>query len=218
MGPSDILESMKDLKIDVKGLFSGGVFDDNESARRKYTEMAIVSNEKRSEGGYTVTQNAPDPVSAGFISQKAIYELKEVKSVKTLQAGKINKGVFIWVTVVESVCRLVGICALVEDSLGQLFPIGLYNFVRDQSSNAECQKHIPLGSRIAFKEPYLKCFQSGKLGLRVDNPGNVKIELPALNKERGCTPNNKITSSSSLSRYVQRIIIVCFYIVCTLIC
>ena len=203
IGPGDILETMKNLNIDMKGLFTGGVFDDNETARSAYSKMAIMSNKLTSKKEYGLTQNVPDSVSAGFISKKSINELNEVKSVRKLQAGIINQGVFICTTVVESVCRLVGINTLVEDSLGQLFLLALYNFVRDQSTNAECRKHIPVGSRIVVKEPYLKCFQSGKLGLRVDHPSNVEIKVP--HQTGFNATNNK--NNSNLDRYVR----VCMY-------
>jgi tetratricopeptide (TPR) repeat protein len=54
-------------------------------------------------------------------------------------------------------------------------PLYLYNYLSPDSRCADAQGLLPEGSRLVIKEPYLKCFNSGCLGLRCDNPTNVVV-------------------------------------------
>lgn len=119
-----------------------------------------------------------DPISAGFISNKSIEELNEVKGLKLLKAGKINHGTILWGTVVEPTYKIVGLQCLIEDKMKQLSLLTIYNLVPNDASFDLCQRLVPVNSRIGIKEPYVKCFQTGKLGIRVDNPKNIKIIKP----------------------------------------
>lgn len=68
--------------------------------------------------------------------------------------------------------------ALVEDSAGDLINLVLYNYTPLTSTSEDAQRILPRGSRVAIKEPYLKCFNTGYLGFRVDNPANTLFILP----------------------------------------
>ena len=63
----------------------------------------------------------------------------------------------------------------------------LYNFIEPGGAVAGAQKALPEGSHLILKEPYLKCYNSGALGLRCDNPCNVVI-VPSEAKPGGSSP------------------------------
>ena len=64
---------------------------------------------------------------------------------------------------------------LVQDMSNNYFQVGIYNLINKKASISECQKLLPIGCKIGFKDPYLKSQASGYLGLRVDNPENMEI-------------------------------------------
>ena len=89
----------------------------------------------------------------------------------------------LYCNVVEPVYPVIGLQCLVADSTKQLFTLTIYNLVPLQSSFEYCQTIVPVNSVIAVKEPYVKCFNSGYLGIRVDHPKNVEIISPTTGKQ-----------------------------------
>jgi len=150
---------------------------DNNEIRQSYLESMRYQLSIKSDQ-HMVLNTTPDPISAGFISNKSIKELNEVKGLKQLKTGKINHGAILWGTVVEPTYKIVGLQCLIEDSLKQLSLLTIYNLVPNDATFDLCQKLVPVNSRIAIKEPYVKCFQTGKLGIRVDHPKNIEIIKP----------------------------------------
>lgn len=101
-----------------------------------------------------------------------------------LQVGRINRGCFISLTVVDT-CYFTGtcLCILVIDSPGQLIELQLYNyFPLSVFSKSRGDFWFPIGTNIHLKEPY--CLPHALNvhpdhgGLRVDNMLNMRICRP----------------------------------------
>ena len=71
--------------------------------------------------------------------------------------------------------RIVGTNVLLKDEAGDLMQLSMYNFVPDSSDPAE---RLPVGSRLAILEPYMKHSQDRddmNLMLRCDNPQCIVV-------------------------------------------
>jgi hypothetical protein len=119
-----------------------------------------------------------DHVSSDHSCTKTASELEQT-FIKDLTKDSINHGKILWVTVEEPSYRMhtsSAITALVKDSQGTLSSLAMYNILPPRANTRDVEKYLPVGTRIGIKEPFFKCFLSGYLGLRVDNPGNLEIE------------------------------------------
>lgn len=175
MTPGQVAEKMKSMNgVNVGGVFSGGIWQDGKELRERH-QAAL--REHIDKGLYKMTNTSIDPISSGFISSRDAKSLRVLKSVKDLKVGQINAGVILWCTVIEPVFRVVGLQVIVEDVQKNIFLIAAYNFVSSAISLSDCQKTLPVGCRIGMKEPYLKCYGTGYLGLRVDNPINMEVVI-----------------------------------------
>lgn len=173
MTPGELMDKMKSMNgMNVGGLFSGGIWQDGKELRESH-QAAL--REHTGKGMYKMHNTSMDPISSGFVSSRDSKSLRVLKSVKELKVGQINTGVILWCTVIEPVFRVVGLQVIVEDAQKNIFMIAAYNFVSSTMSLPDCQKTLPVGCRIGMKEPYLKCYGTGYLGLRVDNPINMEI-------------------------------------------
>lgn len=175
MTPGELSDEMNSMNgMNVAGIFSGGIWQDGKELRERH--LAAL-REHTGKGLYMMNNTSMDPISSGFVSSRDIKSLRVLKSVKDLKVGQINTGVILWCTVIEPVFRVVGLQVIVEDAQRNIFLIAAYNYVSSAMSLPECQKTLPVGCRIGMKEPYLKCFGTGYLGLRVDNPINMEIVI-----------------------------------------
>jgi len=159
--------------INLQGVVSGGIIQDSATAREQHIyrmrhQLALKTRNH-------ISNTIPDPISSSFISTKQTSQLIKMDSLRCLKKGQINFGAVLFCHVVEPVYPVVGLQCLVADSTNQLFTLTIYNLVSSQSSFEKCQTIVPLNSVIAVKEPYVKCFNSGYLGIRVDHPKNVDI-------------------------------------------
>ncbi|RHZ40933.1 hypothetical protein DYB31_007215 [Aphanomyces astaci] len=153
---------------------SWGDLLDNATIRRKHMDLLLTLQDTR----LHVKTAGFDAVSSGFVSTAPVTSLAKVDSITTLRHGVINRGTILWCKVAAPVMRIVGVLALVEDGSGQLFQIGMYNFVDSQASALDCQRLLPEGTLLGVKEPYVKTFASGFMGLRTDHPSNIVVKRP----------------------------------------
>lgn len=123
-------------------------------------------------------QPGSDDISAAHVCASLPDTLIPI-IITDLRLGAVSSNTILWGTIVEPSFFMSSITALIEDERGAVISVSLYNFVPGGSSLAFAQAAFPVGLRLGFKEPYMKRFASGKLGLRVDNPCNVII-LPPL--------------------------------------
>ena len=162
--------------INIQGVVSGGIIQDSDTAREQhiYRTKHQLALKTRSH----ILNTIPDPISSSFISAKQTSSLLKMNSLLSLKKGQINYNTVLYCNVIEPVYPVVGLQCLVADSTKQLFTLTIYNLVPPQSSFEYCQTIVPVNSIVAIKEPYVKCFNSGYLGIRVDHPKNVEIILP----------------------------------------
>eukprot|EP00977_Amphora_coffeiformis_P003426 scaffold638_cov168-Amphora_coffeaeformis.AAC.8 len=109
-----------------------------------------------------------------------------------------HPGCYLEGTIVgEAIQPMVGGITLVQDRNGQLLLVCFYNFLPDgvRGIDAEplLQQKLPMGATLRIAEPFYKIFGDGRRGIRVDNPGEIKV----LN-------NKNVRSQSSTAESVQR--------------
>lgn len=181
LSSTDLLKQAVSMGVNVDGLLSGGAFRTNEQTREKHLKALDYYNSKEAlDGKVTTSIVTPgmDPISAKFVSSHSLNSLTTLNSVKQLRVGVINSKKLLWCTVVEPVFRISGMQVLVADPSDNVFTLAIYNLVDNTATTFDCQRKIPVGTRIGVKEPYLKCMNDGCLGLRVDNVCNIEIILP----------------------------------------
>lgn len=120
-----------------------------------------------------------DTIASDHICTVAISDLQEI-SMKDLIKDSINYGKIISVTVEKISYRFdssSAITALVKDKEGTLLSLSLHNFLFPSATSRDAEIFLPIGTKMHIKEPYYNCKLSGFLGLRVDNPCNVNIQV-----------------------------------------
>jgi hypothetical protein len=135
-----------------------------------------------------------DDISRAHICTSDTSDLEEV-TLKDLQMNAINTGKVVTVQVVEPCYYDNGVMALVEDSLGMLVSVSVYNLIPCSSSQTHADQSLPTGTRFAIKEPYLKCMNSGYFGIQVDNPCNLDVYSAPQSK----LPVTESTTESDIS-------------------
>lgn len=192
----EMMDEMKSMNgMNVGGIFSGGIWQDGKELRERH-QAALRENTGK--GMYKMHNTSMDPISSGFVSSRDSKSLRVLKSVKELKVGQINTGVILWCTVIEPVFRVVGLQVIVEDAQKNVFIIAAYNFVSSAMPLPDCQKTLPVGCRIGMKEPYLKCYGTGYLGLRVDNPINMEIVIDGSEASTSAPIKQSMKGKSSL--------------------
>jgi hypothetical protein len=94
-----------------------------------------------------------DDIAGAHVCTADLDTLKPV-TIADLRKGSPTPGVVLWVKVLHPVTNLSSVAALVEDSAGRVVALAMYNFVRGNALLAEAQATIPVGARLALKEPY----------------------------------------------------------------
>lgn len=158
---------------------AGGVLMGNNRERMAHKAAANSFIEKPIDHNHEYFRRVYlDTVSSSHVCLKPMSELQKT-FIKDLKKDSINYGKILWVDIEEPCYRLnssSGITALVKDNQGTLISLVLHNILPPGSTTCDAEKYLPIGSKIGIKEPYSKCFLSGYLGLRVDNPCNIEIE------------------------------------------
>jgi hypothetical protein len=118
-----------------------------------------------------------DTVASDHVCTSAISELQEI-FIKDLIKDSINYGKILWVTVEKNSYRSdnsSAVTVLVKDNEGTVLSLALHNILLPSATSRDAQKYLPIGTKIGIMEPFYICKLSGFLGLRVDNPCNLKI-------------------------------------------
>lgn len=76
----------------------------------------------------------------------------------------------------------VGITTLLQDDLGEVIQLGLYNQLQGGVTGHQAQelaeKQFCKGAKLQIAEPFLKIFKDGNQGIRVDSPHDIRLETP----------------------------------------
>jgi hypothetical protein len=130
-------------------------------------------------GNVPVVAPGHDPISAAHVCKTSTSQLKEVNDLRKLKTCQVNPGLIIWCTIIRPVHRIAGVWALVEDEAKNVVEAGLYNIAPLSASDRELEEiFVPVGTKIGFKDPYVKAFRDGTAGLRIDHKANVDIRRP----------------------------------------
>jgi hypothetical protein len=117
-------------------------------------------------------------VTAGrAVCSTPVAALRVLPSVAALSLG-VNVGTVLWLSVEAAPFFGSSVQCLVADATGRLVQLNMYNCMDGGATTAEAEMMFPRGARIGLREPYYKMFNSGFIGLRVDNKRNVVVEMP----------------------------------------
>lgn len=102
----------------------------------------------------------------------------KVVSLKQLKIGKVHRNRVLHGTLcTKSLCTkgLIGLAVVnvLEDEEGKATPIFLNNALKENYSSAQAQRIYPQGSRVAVREPYLRRFPDGEIGLMVEKHADL---------------------------------------------
>eukprot|EP01041_Mallomonas_annulata_P008305 gene8305-17080_t len=166
------------FKLQAQRLDAGGALREAEAERSDHIIFLkqIIAKEKaaKEEGNKSrFPKPGVDAVAFGNKCSRPVDELEAV-TLTGLKSHCVNKGKVLWVTTIAPAGRVSGIILLVKDSEEKVVTVALYNFVTETTSISDCQHLFPEGTRLAIKEPYLKCSNTGYLGIRVDHVCNVE--------------------------------------------
>ncbi len=176
------LATMREWQRKAELIDKGGVEISNQELMMSHMH-GLEADSKRSDHVNVLTPGVDD-VSAKHVCTIPASMLQPI-FVRQLQKAAINKGKILWVTIPIPCFRVSGLQVLGKDGEGRLVTIGLYNFIPSHGTTADGQALFPIQTRLGIKEPYYKVMNSGNLGLRVDNPVNLIIELRPETKNDG---------------------------------
>ncbi len=159
-------------------LDAGGVLLSNAEMLRAHHSMLLAQTEKTRNGNKVILIPGVDDTAAGHVCAAELEALRAT-TIERLRKGAVNKGTKLECVLAADSFIVSGVLALVEDSVGRLVPLSLYNFLPSGSRQPDVARAFPAGMRLVIKEPYLKVMLSGTVGLRVDNPTNVVVVAAA---------------------------------------
>eukprot|EP01041_Mallomonas_annulata_P010879 gene10879-22718_t len=155
----------------------GGILRDNDAEMESHmsflSQFLAKESEEQDGGKYRFHKPGVDAVAFGNKCSRPVDELEAV-TLTGLKSHCVNKGKVLWVTTIAPAFRVSGVVLLVEDADGRNVTVTLYNIVDENVNISDCQHLFPEGTRIGIKDPYLKCFTTGYLGIRVDHVCNVE--------------------------------------------
>ena len=112
-----------------------------------------------------------DPVAADA-STTPFGKLRHI-SVAQLQLNRRNKGCRIEGTVCCVPFRGTAIEMLLSEDQAKAVKVSAYNLLPASAPMAQVRRLLPVGTRLAVKEPYYKSFMDGSSGIRVENPADI---------------------------------------------
>ncbi|KAJ9451341.1 hypothetical protein DIPPA_31932 [Diplonema papillatum] len=121
------------------------------------------------------TDGTLSKTAGGSCAQNQAGKKREVR-VRDLQLMAVNEGCVLEGKTVVSAVGMVGVQTVLEDANGEWVEVGLYNLA--DAPGCDMSGVLPKGCRLTIREPYLKLFKSGRIGIRVDDPADITITLP----------------------------------------
>ena len=112
-----------------------------------------------------------DPV-ASKASTTPFGKLRHI-SVAHLELGRRNKGCRIEGAVCCVPFRGTAIEFVLAEDERKAVKVSAYNLLPVSAPTAQVRRLLPVGTRLAVKEPYYKSFRDGTSGIRVDNPADI---------------------------------------------
>ncbi|KAL4541505.1 hypothetical protein Ndes2437B_g05864 [Nannochloris sp. 'desiccata'] len=127
-------------------------------------------------------------------SDASLKDLRPI-SFRRMQVGKVHKGRLLKGTIVGPACKFTGVMVVLQDEDPDIAVlVAIYNKLPQNADSAAADRVFPEGARLAIKEPYLKQFNDGSLGVRVDSPSDV-VFLKSTKKNDGSSAGSDVPSS-----------------------
>ncbi len=110
-------------------------------------------------------------------------------NIKDLVLYDSNEGKYIeGKLLVEPFTPKVGTTTILEDSNGDVILMALYNFLPDGLYGREsvplASSKLPMGANVRIAGPFLKIFQDGSRGIRIDNPNDISVISSGISASR----------------------------------
>nr|CAG8618644.1 14977_t:CDS:2 [Entrophospora candida] len=106
-------------------------------------------------------------------------------SIANLELDKVHTNKFLLCRVITRCCKMASLMTIVEDPEGDAVKIALYNWVKQSDIPLKYRNKLfpvdkvsmllPIGTKIAIKNPYYKIATDGTPMIRSDNPGEIII-------------------------------------------
>ncbi|GMH42350.1 hypothetical protein BSKO_10269 [Bryopsis sp. KO-2023] len=121
--------------------------------------------------GYTASFSLPYTVKPKM-PRAQIAALRPI-CVKDLSVGTTHKGCVLDGVILELPVFMSGVHTIAEDKNGEAFMLSVYNIPGADFAMAD--KTFPVGARVKVLEPFYKAVNSGGFGVRVEDPGEIKV-------------------------------------------
>ncbi|KAG6546856.1 hypothetical protein Mapa_011472 [Marchantia paleacea] len=139
--------------------------------------------------GYAFMPEGENPKSPAIGSLQDLKCLKPIR-LRNMKIGKVHRGRILSGTLC---CKSVKIFAVMnvleEEGTGDATKFVISNAVPRSATTATAQRLYPLNAQLSVREPYLKRFADGMVGILVENPNDIIFnylpdELPSPVSER----------------------------------
>lgn len=175
----EILEQMATL-ID-----SGGYIGSSTEERAIYTQIRLHRIEMLKTKRVAMSLPTVDDVSETNVCHKEVEHLSEcfLTDLLTDYKGRVAIDRVLWLETVEPAFKTscaVQLC--VTDKSGSIVTLSLYHYLKPGAPDALLETLFPVGTKFGLFNPYLKCSNVGRLALRNDNPGNVKLVIRCIDE------------------------------------
>ena len=138
-------------------------------AQERRVDSAEASMASSEEG---VPQTTPGPSAS---NRRVSDHERELRSCciheLTASIGRFAIGRILYGTLSTRPARIVSLMTILEDDQGAAVMIALYNI--PATTTRRWREFFPKGLRLGIKEPFLKRFADGTIGVRVDDPKDV---------------------------------------------
>ena len=144
---------------------------------RSIVDSLVQVAKMKDVGRYLVSTSQSGPSPTNRPTGAPLSELKECGLTDLVpHFGERARGRVLYGTTCTPPNRMQSMMTILEDGHGDAVMVALYNVSWLQSEHwREC---FPKGMKIGIKEPFLKRFADGTVGIRVDNPSDVVYVTP----------------------------------------
>ena len=138
---------------------------------------------------------------ASMASTTPFGKLRHI-SVASLQLGRRNKGCRIEGTVCCVPFRGTAIELLLSEGQAKAVKVSAYNLLPVSAPMTQVRRLLPVGTRLAVKEPY-KSFRDGSSGIRLENPADLVFLADIDTDEKSLSFDDIKERASAAFRWVK---------------
>ena len=90
---------------------------------------------------------------------------------RNMTVDHVHEGYQLICHTIRTPFRMSGLMIIAEDNNGDAVTLALYNYKVEYNPETS----VPLDTILSIKNPYLRTFQSGDIGIRVDDPSMISV-------------------------------------------